>query len=312
LIVSDAIAGGRVRLCRQQIKIKFVMKHFIRGKKTGAFTLIELLVVIAIIAILAAMLLPALAKAKQKATQAACLSNQKQLALAWTMYCDDAQDRIPNFNTSVNAAGDIPWLYQVTGLNSIVPNLPDTTGLSSQDTQKTLVEAGFTQGCLGQFCKNPDVIHCPGDLRSSRPVGVAAGQGYAWGSYSGVAPLNGEPPPAGQNPNITKRSAIKRTSDIILWVEENDSRGENEGSWDFYASPPVNSTSFEDSPAVFHGSTSTFNFADGHAEFHKWLDSATIAFAQSTDPNKYSNRPSWNLVTDDAGWINSRYAANNP
>jgi prepilin-type processing-associated H-X9-DG protein len=100
-------------------------------------------------------------------------------------------------------------------------------------------------------------------------------------------------------------------SEILLWVEENDPRGENLGSWMMNAGSPPDyaGSSFVDSPAVFHGDSSTFNFADGHAASRKWLDGATKVYAASMDQNKYGSlRPSAAQVARDAPWMARGYA----
>jgi prepilin-type N-terminal cleavage/methylation domain-containing protein len=263
------------------------MNYRVYSKSQQGFTLIELLVVIAIIAILAGMLLPALSKAKAKAQGIMCMNNHKQLALAWRLYAEDHQDRIP---------GAAPW--NAPGGAQPGWSLNNWLTLNNKNERNNWdYEMYIKRSVLWPYCNSVEIWKCPADkttaidgngktvprIRSMSMNNWVGGPG--WGNSGSSWP----------NPNGSQGGwqVYLKLSDMnnpgpsqtfVFLDEREDSINDGYFVVDMAGYPNQPALwKIVDYPASYHNLAGGLSFADGHSEIRKWVDSRTVPTLSKSD-----------------------------
>ena len=262
-----------------------------RSASEDGFTLVELLVVIAIIALLMAVLLPALNRAREQGKRAVCMSQIKQLGVAWYMYCDDNKDRVPVGDvwyswTYPNNPGVGAWYIQKQLAWHEWPHQWPHAMPPTQATQQLAISNppgikmadwrhAIAEGTMWRWVNDYKVYKCPvGDKGQEITYALS----HAMAAYPGSAGSGTTTPPR----LITLRSDIKRTAERFVFLDAGFAK---QGAFFLDYGPEAASGappgSFGDHRPTRHGQGTTFVFADQHVEYRKWLFATATATVET-------------------------------
>ncbi|HCO94376.1 MAG TPA: hypothetical protein DIU00_10565 [Phycisphaerales bacterium] len=272
------------RLCK---KIAGRQSGFLAGRvrrnisHCAGFTLIELLVVIAVIALLLALLIPVLHSAREQGQRVVCLSNLKQLTLAWIAYAEEHDAKIACGSPYGGRSGSIyreGWAGRAF--------LPENSR-----TRAELI-AHADKGSLWPWIKNVDIYRCPrgrvGHVLTYSTVPAVNGS-LVDGTY--LQDSGGSSPPIGIRVGSTFLR-LTRLTEIVspgagqraVFVDEGQARAFNTSfkveylyaRWISDCPPPIH-----------HNDGVTLSMADGHAEYWKWKGSETVNMPRMITPRNF-------------------------
>jgi prepilin-type N-terminal cleavage/methylation domain-containing protein/prepilin-type processing-associated H-X9-DG protein len=259
-----------------------------RKSQRGAFTLVELLVVIAIIAILASLLLPSLSRAKQQAKGIECLSNMRQLTIAWVNYAGDNDDDLATNVVGSRLQGQkmVDWASGYEDWSD--PDDPDNTNVLNLESPL---------GLLWPYSQSLAIYKCPSDP-SSLIRSVSMNLRMNGGDWPAA--------PIAEYTNPNKLSAIVNPApaNAFVFIDERcDSI--NDGFFVVAMDFTNAMATLGNIPANYHNGSSAVSFPDGHAEIHRWLDPRTEPPLNPNQMAELSVTPN----NPDVAWIQQHCSA---
>ena len=294
-------------------------------KPGRGFTLLELVVVLATLGLLAVLLAPALASQGHGGEAVQCLSNTRQLALAWRMYADDHGDTLPGNNWPFQGSPAATATFRAWAAGNM--DFPTTTGWASDGTDSTntalLLNINYTQ--LAAYIRVTNTYKCPSDSSTVQyvPGGpqLARVRSYSMNAAVGTPWQSGVVLPTGwlggtnygtptSFQTYPRMSSIIKPSPASLWLimdEHPDSI--NDTSLWVDCTDTNAFAAMLDVPASYHNGGASVAFADGHVEPHHWVDGRTkvpVYGTYDTSFDVFNGSPPIEPFNPDIAWLQAR------